>query len=192
MPATGEEVPMAAGTSQRDRLTAVLQPVVAAAGYDLEDVALSQAGKRRLVRVVVDSDGGVSLDGVAEVSRAISAALDGHDQVIGAQPYVLEVSSPGVDRPLRDPRHWRRAAGRMVVAPLRAGGSVTGRVARADEAAVVLDVAGAEQTYGYAALGPGRVQVEFGRPAGDDETGGGSRDETSGESRDETESGEGA
>jgi ribosome maturation factor RimP len=162
---------MAAGTSQRERLAAVLEPVVAAAGYDLEEVAVSPAGKRRLVRVVVDSDSGVSLDGVAEVSRAISATLDGDDALVGNAPYVLEVSSPGVDRPLTAPRHWRRAAGRLVTAPLRAGGSVTGRVRGADDAEVVLDIAGDEQSYGYDVLGAGRVQVEFNRADDEDESG---------------------
>jgi ribosome maturation factor RimP len=162
---------MAAGTSQRERLAAVLEPVVAAAGYDLEEVAVSPAGRRRLVRVVVDADDGVSLDDVAEVSRAISAALDEDDKLVGASPYVLEVSSPGVDRPLTAPRHWRRATGRLVTASLREGGPVTGRVRRVTDAAVVLDVAGAEHSYGYDVIDSGRVQVEFNRADDEDDSG---------------------
>jgi ribosome maturation factor RimP len=162
---------MAAGTSQRERLAAVLEPVVAAAGYDLEEVAVSPAGKRRLVRVVVDSDSGVSLDDVAEVSRAISAALDEDDALTGTSPYVLEVSSPGVDRPLTAPRHWRRATGRLVSATLRDGGTVTGRVRGADDGEVVLDVAGEDRPFPYEVLGAGRVQVEFNRADDEDESG---------------------
>src|ERR1700709_2228211 len=99
----------------REHLLEVLSPVVAATGHDLEDVTVTAAGRRSLIRVIVDADGGVDLDAVADVSRAGSDALDegpGSDAFAG--PYVLEVSSPGVDRPLTEPRHWRRAIGRLV------------------------------------------------------------------------------
>jgi ribosome maturation factor RimP len=155
--------------SSQDRLAALIGPVVAATGYDLEAVSVSQAGRRSLVRVVVDSDHGVSLDAVAEVSRAISEALDAHDDPVGRSPYVLEVTSPGVDRPLTEPRHWRRAAGRLVRVPVTGQGTVQGRVLRADEAGVVLDVAGTERSFGYGELGKGAVQVEFNRPGGPDQ-----------------------
>jgi ribosome maturation factor RimP len=158
---------MAAGTSQRERLAAVVEPVVSAAGYDLEELTVSPAGRRRLVRIIVDADDGISLDDVADVSRAISAVLDEQDSVVGAAPYVLEVSSPGVDRPLRTARHWRRATGRLVEVPVRDRGTVTGRVRGVDDTGVLLDVAGTEQTFGYDLLGHGRVQVEFSREEGD-------------------------
>jgi ribosome maturation factor RimP len=151
-------------SATRDRLLTLLAPVVAAQGLDLEDVTVSAAGRRRVVRVVVDRDGGVTLDHVAEVSRVVSAQLDEQD-VMGAGPYVLEVTSPGVARPLTAPRHWRRAASRLVRTPLPAGGEVLGRVVRADESAVTLDVDGVERTFSYAEVGPGRVQVEFARAA---------------------------
>ena len=158
---------MAAGTSQRERLAAVVEPVVNAAGYDLEEITVTPAGRRRLVRVVVDADGGVSLDDVADVSRAVSVALDDKNGLFGEAPYVLEVSSPGIDRPLTAARHWQRAAGRLVEVPVREKGTLTGRVRRADAAGVLLEVAGAEQEFGYEVLGPGRVQVEFSRQEDD-------------------------
>jgi ribosome maturation factor RimP len=148
-------------------LAALIEPVVAKAGYDLEEVVVTPAGRRRLVRVVVDADSGVSLDDVAEVSRAISTALDEHDAAVGAAPYVLEVSSPGVDRPLREPRHWRRAVGRLVQVPVTGQSAVTGRVLRADDAGVLLAVGDTERGYRYEELGNGRVQVEFRREEGD-------------------------
>jgi ribosome maturation factor RimP len=154
---------MTTGTPQGARLAEIVRPVVAAAGYELESLQVTPAGRRRLVRVVVDADAGVSLDGVAEVSKAVSAALDDHESAIGPAPYVLEVSSPGVDRPLVAPRHWRRSAGRLVRVPVTGRGTVQGRVRRADERGVVLDVGGEEYTFGYDALGQGRVQVEFSR-----------------------------
>jgi ribosome maturation factor RimP len=154
---------MTTGTPQGARVASIIEPVVSAVGYELESVEVAPAGRRRVVRVVVDADAGVSLDGVAEVSKAVSAALDDHDSVVGAAPYVLEVSSPGVDRPLTAPRHWRRSTGRLVQVSVAGRGSVRGRVRRADEQAVVLDVDGVECTFGYEALGQGRVQVEFSR-----------------------------
>jgi len=154
---------MTTRTPQGARVAAIIEPVVSAAGYELESVEVTPAGRRRVVRIVVDADTGVSLDGVAEISRAVSAILDDHDNVVGGAPYVLEVSSPGVDRPLTAPRHWRRSTGRLVQVPVSGRGPVRGRVRRADEQAVVLDVDGVECTFGYEALGQGRVQVEFSR-----------------------------
>jgi len=158
---------MASGAAQRDELAALIEPAVAAAGYDLEQVEVSPAGRRRVVRVVVDTDGGVSLDDVAEVSKALSGVLDEHDDLLGKAPYVLEVTSPGVDRPLTEPRHWRRAVGRLVQVPV-GGRSVEARVVGADDDGVELDAAGRRSRHGYAELGRGRVQVEFGRTEGEE------------------------
>lgn len=153
---------MTSGAVQKERLETVIGPAVTAAGCDLEDVAVSPAGRRKVVRVVVDADGGVSLDDVADVSRAVSEVLDAHDtELFGASPYVLEVSSPGVDRPLTQPRHWRRAVGRLVEVPID-GRTVRARVAGADEAGVDLaDDEGRRSRHGFPELGRGRVQVEF-------------------------------
>ncbi|HEV7826018.1 MAG TPA: ribosome maturation factor RimP [Mycobacteriales bacterium] len=154
---------MSRGTSaQRERLTALLEPVVSAAGYDLEAVTVTPAGRRSVVRVVVDGDEGVSLDAVAEVSRGVSEALDADDEVLGAAPYTLEVTSPGVERPLTLPRHWRRNAGRLVA--VRVGDrDVTGRIVRADDAGVVLDTGSEQVEAPYGEVGSGSVQVEFSR-----------------------------
>ncbi|MEU8324894.1 ribosome maturation factor RimP [Nonomuraea sp. NPDC048881] len=148
--------------SSRDHLMKLLEPVVGAEGLDLEDVTVTQAGKRRLLRVIVDRDGGVSLDDIADVSQAVSTALD-EDDVMGQAAYTLEVSSPGVDRPLTEPRHWRRAAKRLVKAEMRDGTVVEGRVLAADESGVDLDVAGSARRLDYQDLTRGRVQVEFRR-----------------------------
>jgi ribosome maturation factor RimP len=140
-------------------------------GMDLENVRITTAGRRRLLRVVVDADGGVSLDDIALVSRELSATLD-RAAAMGETSYTLEVSSPGVDRPLTEPKHWRRALGRLVTVPLRSpvrasagadadGQAVTGRVTEADDRAVRLDVAGETREFSYAELGPGKIQIEF-------------------------------
>ncbi|GAA1271484.1 ribosome maturation factor RimP [Planotetraspora silvatica] len=149
--------------ARRDRLAELLGPVIAADGFDLEDVTVTPAGKRRLVRVVVDRDGGVSLDDVADVSLSISKELDATD-ALGTGPYVLEVTSPGVDRPLTEPRHWRRATGRLVKADLKDGTSAEGRVTGADDSGVELD---GTRRLGFEELVRGRVQVEFSRSGAD-------------------------
>jgi ribosome maturation factor RimP len=151
-------------TSNRDDLLRLLAPVVAERGLDLEDVQVTPAGKRRLLRVVVDQDGGVALDSVATVSSAVAAALDDSD-VMGGSPYVLEVTSPGVDRPLTEPRHWRRAQSRLVEATLADQATLTGRVVDAGDDGVLLDVAGEQRMVPWPELASGRVQVEFNRPA---------------------------
>jgi ribosome maturation factor RimP len=163
------------------RLTGWLEPRVTAAGYDLEELVVRPAGQRSVVRVVVDRDEGVSLDDVAELSRALSELLDAQDEALGRSPYVLEVTSPGVDRPLTAPRHWRRNVGRLVsvaVGPEGGRAQLTARVLRVEEGGVVLAVetggtkkgqlrkAAGERTVGWAELGEARVQVEFTRPAG--------------------------
>jgi len=167
------------------RLAALIEPDLRAAGVDLEDVEVLAAGKRRLVRVLVDKDDGVSLDDVALVSQRISGVLDENpdaDAILGSAAYVLEVSSPGVDRPLTAPRHWRRAAGRLVRVVRIDGGEVVGRVVDSDDVSVRLADAAADNAAADNAAadnaavpaGPGwlrfdeiksaRVQVEFNRP----------------------------
>jgi len=163
-----------------DRLTRLLEPVLRAMSMDLEGVRVTAAGRRRLLRVTIDADGGVSLDAIALASRELSARLDG-SPVMGELPYTLEVTSPGVDRPLTQPRHWRRAIGRLVIVPLsgkqghHAGNGLaplTARVAGASEHGVTLDCDGVLREYRYADLGPGQVQVEFGHlESGEDEAG---------------------
>ncbi|MFB9234366.1 ribosome maturation factor RimP [Plantactinospora siamensis] len=168
-------------SARRQRLREVVEPVITDAGYDLEDLSVSRAGRRHVVRVIVDGDGGVSLDAVAEVSRRVSRALDEAEETGGdllAGEYQLEVSSPGVDRPLTLPRHWRRNIGRLVRVTARGSGGlpaqrgaepvtgdrqVAGRVLTADEDGVTLEVAGESARWSYPDLGPGRVQVEFTR-----------------------------
>jgi ribosome maturation factor RimP len=148
-------------TAAKARVRAVIEPVVTAAGYDLEDVTLSRAGRRHVVRVLIDADGGIKLDDVAVVSREISAALDAAEESGGevlAGEYQLEVGSPGVDRPLTAPRHWRRNMGRLVTV-----NGLTGRVIAADDEGIVLDVDGSEREIAHGDLGSGRVQIEFKR-----------------------------
>ncbi len=167
----------APGAAESARVASLIEPVLRAMDIDLEAVKITSAGRRRVLRVIVDADGGVSLDEIAEVSREVSARLDAKD-AMGDAPYTLEVSSPGVDRPLTQPRHWRRAVGRLVVVPVAPGDAASqrdeqagpveheARVIDADEDGVTLEIGGERRTVTYRDLGPGRVQVEFGHFGG--------------------------
>jgi len=151
-----------------DTIRAGIQPLVEAAGAELEDLQIQQAGRREIVRVVLDRDGGVDLDLVAELSRQISTALELpalSDQF--QDTYVLEVSSPGVDRPLTLAKHWRRSVDRLVEVELKDGSTLVGRVRAAADDEITLDVIEGKGTVTrvlpVAELVQGRVQVEFNR-----------------------------
>ena len=116
----------------RDRIEAELVDPLRAMGLDVEAVEVTPAGKRRVLRVAVDKDGGVTLDDVADATREVSRVLDESD-VMGEMPYTLEVTSRGVDRPLTLPRHWRRNEDRLVKATLTDGSTLTGRILTSSE-----------------------------------------------------------
>ena len=144
------------------RISDALRDPLSGLGLDLEAVELTPAGKKRVLRVAVDKDGGVTLDDIAEATRAVSEELDDED-LMGEQAYTLEVTSRGVDRPLTEPRHWRRNHDRLVRVSLHDGRQVTGRVGASDDAGVTLDVSGAEQRLAYGDVAKALVQIEFNR-----------------------------
>lgn len=156
-------------TTPTDRLRALLEPLAAQAGLDLEDVKVSQAGSRRQVQIDVDADGGVDLDAIAEFSRLVGQAFD-ESGVMGTAAYVLEVGSPGVDRPLTEPRHWRRNSSRLVKVTLTEGGEIIARVLEVDEDGALVEVQpvkgrgrAKERRLAFAEVAKARVQVEFNR-----------------------------
>ncbi|MBF9073836.1 ribosome maturation factor RimP [Streptacidiphilus fuscans] len=156
-------------TTQNDRLHELLEPLAAKAGADLEEVRLGKVGGRRVLEVVVDADGGVDLDAVAELSRVFGEALDASD-LMGDGEYRLEVGSPGVDRPLTQPRHWRRATTRLVKVQLTTGAEVTGRVLESDDEGVLLEIPpvkgrgkATERRLAFTEVAKARVQIEFNR-----------------------------
>lgn len=169
----------AGARAQAARVSAVVAPVVRDAGFDLEKVTVTRIGRRHLVRLVIDGDHGVDLDSAADVSRSVSTALDEAEaagQTLFPGEYVLEVSSPGTDRPLTEPRHWRRNVGRLVTVPVGEPDgerTVTGRVVAVDGSAVTLEVDGDRHRLPLSVLGAGRVQVELRKldeaPAGEGE-----------------------
>ncbi|MGW8377859.1 ribosome maturation factor RimP [Streptomyces sp. ODS28] len=156
-------------TTQSERLRGLLEPLVGERGLDLEEIEVTPAGKRRVLRVVVDSDEGVQLDTCAEVSRELSAALDESD-VMGGAPYVLEVTSPGAERPLTEQRHYRRAVGRLMKAQLteeEGGGELTARIVSVDDEGLDLEVPGVKgrkptrRRLPFGGIAKARVEIEF-------------------------------
>ncbi|MFC0108903.1 ribosome maturation factor RimP [Kibdelosporangium aridum] len=152
--------------NQQGDLGAALEPVVrdavGAAGFELEQLEVQRAGRRSLVKVVVDAEKGIELDEVAGVSRTVSGVLDEHDHVLGG-PYTLEVTSPGLDRPLTKPRHWRRARLRLVKVRT-ADETFTGRVGDTSENDVQMLVGGELRQVPFDAVDHAVVEVEFKQP----------------------------
>lgn len=145
-----------------ERLEPVVADAVARAGFELEQVHVQQAGRTQLVKVIVDGDEGIGLDEVATVSRAVSEALDAQDDVLTGA-YTLEVTSPGLDRPLTKPRHWRRARLRKV-AVRQAEDKFLARAGDADDDGVELLVDGELRRVEYTDIEHAVIEVEFKDP----------------------------
>ncbi|MFE1176080.1 ribosome maturation factor RimP [Streptomyces sp. NPDC058773] len=158
-------------TTQSERLRGLLEPLIAARDLDLEEIEVTPAGKRRVLRIVVDSDEGVQLDECAALSREASQVLDDSD-VMGGAPYTLEVTSPGADRPLTELRHYRRAVGRLIKAQLHEGGELVARIITVDDAGLDLEVPGVKgrkptaRRVSFDEIAKARVELEFNRKPG--------------------------
>jgi len=155
-------------TTQSERLRGLLEPLVSAKALDLEEIEVSRAGKRRVLRIVVDSDEGVDLDQCAELSRSLSERLDETD-AMGDDEYELQVSSPGAERPLTERRHFVRAVGRLVKIQLHEDGDLVARVLSVDDEGLDLEVPGVkgrrptERRVAFAQVAKARVEIEFNR-----------------------------
>lgn len=150
----------------------VAEEVVADAGFDLEDLTVVNAGRRRLVQVIIDRDDGVPLDAAAAVSRALSAAFDAAEEqdaaAFGSAPYTLEVTSPGIGRPLTAPRHFHRACGRLVSLVTADGRTTDGRLLGVTDTGVDLLTGknGTEHRHlSFGEIGRAKVEVDFSGPS---------------------------
>lgn len=149
------------------RLEPLVADAVAGAGFELDALEVQQAGRRKLVKVVVDSEDGVELDQIADVSRAVSAELDANDAVL-AGAYTLEVTSPGLSRPLTKPRHWRRAKFRLVKITPHEGEPYVARVGKVSDKKAKVLVNGEMREVAYDDVAKAVVQVEFKQPPADE------------------------
>jgi ribosome maturation factor RimP len=155
-------------TTQSERLRVLLEPLVSSQGLDLEEVEVDSVGRKRVLRVVVDSDEGADLDAIADVSRALSAKLDETD-AMGEGEYTLEVGTPGAERELKEHRHYVRATDRLVKFQLGDGGELVARILEVDEEGVDVEVPGVKgrkptaKRLAFEDIAKARVQVEFNR-----------------------------
>ncbi|MFF4350958.1 ribosome maturation factor RimP [Streptomyces sp. NPDC001530] len=155
-------------TTQSERLRELLEPLVSSQGLDLEEVEVDSVGRKRVLRVVVDSDEGADLDAIADVSRALSAKLDETD-AMGEGEYTLEVGTPGAERELKEHRHYVRATDRLVKFQLAEDGELVARVLTVDDAGVDVEVPGVKgrkptaKRLAFEDIAKARVQVEFSR-----------------------------
>jgi ribosome maturation factor RimP len=144
------------------QLATLVDESVSALGFDVEAIELTPAGNKRVLRIALDRDGGVGIDHITQATRALSEALDASD-VMGSQPYTLEVTSRGVDRPLTEPRHWRRNAGRLVRLRLADDSSIDGRIGESDDEGVVIEGRTTSQRLTYDQISTALVQTELNR-----------------------------
>ncbi|OLZ66982.1 ribosome maturation factor RimP [Streptomyces sp. IMTB 2501] len=155
-------------TTQSERLRELLEPLVTSQGLDLEEIAVDSVGRKRVLRVVVDSDSGADLDAIADVSRALSARLD-ETNAMGDAAYDLEVGTPGAERLLTEHRHFVRAVDRLVKFQLAEDGELVARILDVDEEGLDVEVPGVKgrkattRRLGFPEIARARVQVEFNR-----------------------------
>ncbi|MGI9226960.1 MAG: ribosome maturation factor RimP [Candidatus Nanopelagicaceae bacterium] len=143
----------------RDQIFELVEPLISKAGLVLEEVQVQTPGKHRFVTVIVDSETGLNLDQVTDASRLVGEAMDGAS-FMGDAPYTLEVTSPGVDRPLTAPRHWRKNVDRLVKIIKLDGEICKGRISSSTEEEVTLDCC----TVAFADIKRATIEVEFNRP----------------------------
>ena len=157
-----------AGLPSQKLVIELLDGEFARAGYEIEDVIIDVDARPPRITVVADGDDPLDLDSIAELSRSASALLDRVDDT--AAPYVLEVTSPGVNRPLTTEKQYRRARGRKVELTLSDGSQLTGRLGETNGSTVRLVVReGARPTFSVRELpldgvAKAVVQVEFSPP----------------------------
>ncbi|MER5653762.1 ribosome maturation factor RimP [Streptomyces sp. NPDC002131] len=155
-------------TTQSERLRELLDPLVTSQGLDLEEIEVESVGRKRVLRVVVDSDEGVDLDAIADVSRALSAKLDETD-AMGEGEYTLEVGTPGAERELKEHRHYVRATDRLVKFQLADGDDLIARILNVEDDGLDVEVPGVKgrkptaRRLAFEDIAKARVQVEFSR-----------------------------
>jgi ribosome maturation factor RimP len=142
--------------SNKEQVLAVITPAIESLGFYIEDITITSAGKRSLLTVIVDGDTHLSLDQVTVATKAISEIVE-NLPTLGNNPFTLEVTSPGLDRPLTKPRHWRKNLDRLIKIILTDGKEVKGRIKDSNETSVTVD----NQTINFADIKRATLEVEF-------------------------------
>ena len=142
--------------SNKEQVLAVITPAIESLGFYVEDITITSAGKRSMLTVIVDGDTHLSLDQVTVATKAISEIVE-NLPTLGNNPFTLEVTSPGLDRPLTKPRHWRKNQDRLIKVILNNGKEITGRIKDSTETSATVD----DQTINFSDIKRATLEVEF-------------------------------
>jgi ribosome maturation factor RimP len=141
---------------KKEDISDAVTPALSALGFYLEDVTITSAGRRSMFTIIVDGDTHLSLDQVTSATKAIGEIVESI-QSLGETPFTLEVTSPGLDRPLTKPRHWRKNIDRLVKIVLFDGKEVKGRIKAANEVSATVD----ESEIKFSDIKRASLEVEF-------------------------------
>jgi ribosome maturation factor RimP len=142
--------------SNKEQVAAVITPAIEALGFYVEDISITSAGRRSMLTVIVDGDTHLSLDQVTVATKAISEIVE-NLPTLGNNPFTLEVTSPGLDRPLTKPRHWRKNKDRLIKIVLNDGKEITGRIKDSTDDQVIVD----EQKVAFVDIKRATLEIEF-------------------------------
>ena len=141
---------------KKEDISAAITPALEALGFYLEDVTIISAGRRSMLTVIVDSDTHLSLDQVTSATKAIGEIVESV-QSLGETPFTLEVTSPGLDRPLTKVRHWQKNINRLVKVVLLDGLEIKGRIKDVNEVSATID----EKNISYSDIQRATLEIEF-------------------------------
>jgi ribosome maturation factor RimP len=142
--------------SNKEQVAAVITPAIESLGFYVEDISITSAGRRSMLTVIVDGDTHLSLDQVTVATKAISEIVE-NLPTLGNNPFTLEVTSPGLDRPLTKPRHWRKNKDRLIKIVLNDGKEITGRIKDSTDDQVIVD----EQKVAFVDIKRATLEIEF-------------------------------
>jgi ribosome maturation factor RimP len=141
---------------KKEDISAAITPALEALGFYLEDVTIISAGRRSMLTIIVDGDTHLSLDQVTSATKAIGEIVESI-QSLGETPFTLEVTSPGLDRPLTKVRHWQKNLNRLVKVVLLDGLEIKGRIKDVNEVSATVD----EKNISYSDIKRATLEIEF-------------------------------
>jgi len=137
-------------------ISAAIRPIIEASGKYLEELIITSAGKVKILIVIVDSDSHLNLDQITVVTKEISEVIEALEE-LGDSAFTLEVTSPGIDRPLTKPRHWRKNFDRLVKITMISGQDIQGRIGEATETTVFVG----DQKVSFEDIKRAVLEIEF-------------------------------
>jgi ribosome maturation factor RimP len=142
--------------NKKEEIAAAITPTIESLGFYLEDLNITSAGRRSMLTVIVDGDTHLTLDQVTSVTKAIGEIVE-NIQSLGQTPFTLEVTSPGIDRPLTKPRHWKKNIDRLVKVVLQDTSEVKGRIKDSNQETATID----DKLIKFAEVKRATLEVEF-------------------------------